>query len=159
MAGSGETVRGSDRLVAVVLDDQRYAFHLSVVDRVVRAVEITHLPGAPGIVAGVANVQGRIIPVLDIRRRFGLPERKMTVGDQLVIANTSRRRVALIVDAATGVLEISGNTAVGARDVLPDLSYVEGVVKLDDGLILIHDLDRFLSLDEETVLDRALESS
>ena len=152
-----ETVNGENHFVALALDDQRYALHISAVERAVRTVEITHLPGAPVIVAGVVNVQGRIIPVLNIRKRFHLPERKMKLGDQFVIANTSRRPVALIVDAVTGVLEISQQTIVQAQDVLPEIRYVDGVVKLDDGLILIHDLDKFLSLEEETVLGQALE--
>jgi purine-binding chemotaxis protein CheW len=65
----------------------------------------------------------------------------------------------LVVDAVTGVLEYSGREAVGARDIVPGMEYVEGVVKLADGLVLIHDLDRFLSLDEVTALDRAIESA
>jgi purine-binding chemotaxis protein CheW len=129
------------------------------VERVVRVVEVTPLPQAPDIVLGVVNVQGRVIPVVNPRRRFRLPERDIALSDQLVIAHTTRRPVALVVDAVTGVLEYSGREAVGARDIVPGMEYVEGVVKLADGLVLIHDLDRFLSLDEVTALDRAIESA
>jgi purine-binding chemotaxis protein CheW len=129
------------------------------VERVVRVVEVTPLPQAPDIVLGVVNVQGRVIPVVNPRRRFRLPERDIALTDQLVIAHTTRRPVALVVDAVTGVLEYSGREAVGARDIVPGMEYVEGVVKLADGLVLIHDLDRFLSLDEVTALDRAIESA
>jgi purine-binding chemotaxis protein CheW len=125
----------------------------------VRVVEVTPLPQAPDIVLGVVNVQGRVIPVVNPRRRFRLPERDIALSDQLVIAHTTRRPVALVVDAVTGVLEYSGREAVGARDIVPGMEYVEGVVKLADGLVLIHDLDRFLSLDEVTALDRAIESA
>lgn len=138
------------------LDDRRYGLPLSVVERVVRMVDVTPLPQAPEIVLGVVNVQGRVVPVLNLRRRFRLPERDLAFTDQLVIARTARRRVALAVDAATGVLEYATRQAVGARDIVPGIEYVEGVVKLADGLVLIHDLDEFLSLDEETVLDRAI---
>jgi purine-binding chemotaxis protein CheW len=120
-------------------------------------VEVTPLPQAPDIVLGVVNVQGRVVPVVNLRRRFRLPERAIALTDQLVIAHTTRRPVALVVDAVTGVLEYSGREAVGARDIVPGMEYVEGVVKLEDGLVLIHDLDRFLSLDEATALDRAIE--
>lgn len=138
------------------LDDRRYGLPLSVVERVVRMVDVTPLPQAPEIVLGVVNVQGRVVPVLNLRRRFRLPERDLALTDQLVIARTARRRVALAVDATAGVLEYSARQAVGARDIVPGIEYVEGVVKLADGLVLIHDLDEFLSLDEETVLDRAV---
>jgi purine-binding chemotaxis protein CheW len=147
------------RVAVFTLGDQRYALPLSTVERVVRVVEVTPLPQAPDIVLGVVNVQGRVIPVVNPRRRFRLPERGIALTDQLVIAHTTRRPVALVVDAVTGVLEYSGREAVGARDIVPGMEYVEGVVKLADGLVLIHDLDRFLSLDEVTALDRAIESA
>jgi purine-binding chemotaxis protein CheW len=146
-----------DRLVVFSLDGQRYALALAAVEKVVRAVEVTRLPKAPDIVLGIINMQGRVIPLINVRRRFRLPEREMALADQIVIARTARRPVALVVDAVTGVLEYPEREAVVARDILPDVEYVEGVVKLEDGLILIHDLDRFLSLEEETSLDQALE--
>ena len=151
------TTNMQGRVAVFTLGDQRYALPLSAVERVVRVVEVTPLPQAPDIVLGVVNVQGRVIPVVNPRRRFRLPERDIALTDQLVIAHTTRRPVALVVDAVTGVLEYSGREAVGARDIVPGMEYVEGVVKLEDGLVLIHDLDRFLSLDEATALDRAIE--
>lgn len=153
------TTNTQGRVAVFTLGDQRYALPLSTVERVVRVVEVTPLPQAPDIVLGVVNVQGRVIPVVNPRRRFRLPERDIALTDQLVIAHTTRRPVALVVDAVTGVLEYSGREAVGARDIVPGMEYVEGVVKLADGLVLIHDLDRFLSLDEVTALDRAIESA
>jgi Chemotaxis signal transduction protein len=145
-------------IVVFTLGDRRYGLPLSAVERIVRVVDVTSLPKAPDIVLGIVNVQGRVIPVINVRRRFRLPEREIALNDQMVIAHAARRPVALVVDSVTGVLEYSEQEAVGAQDVLPDLEYVEGVVKLDDGLILVHNLDKFLSLEEEAVLDRALEA-
>lgn len=150
-------MQSEDRLVVFSLDGQRYALALAAVERVVRAVEVTRLPAAPDIVLGIINMQGRVIPLINVRRRFRLTEREMALTDQIVIAHTARRPVALVVDAVSGVLEHPEREAVAARDILPDADYVEGVVKLEDGLILIHDLDRFLSLEEEASLDQALE--
>ena len=147
-----------NQLVVFTLDGQRYGVALSAVERVTRIVDITPMPRTPEIVLGVVNVQGRVIPVINLRRRFRLPEREIALTDQLVVARTARRPVALVADAVTGVFEYSEQESVGAKDVLPELEHVEGLVKLDDGLILIHDLDKFLSLEEETVLDRAMES-
>ena len=145
-----------DQLVVFALDDRRYALRLSAVDRVVRMVDITPLPKTPDVVLGVINVQGKIIPVIDMRRRFHLPERKAALTDRLVIAHTARRPVALAADAVSGVLEYPGQDIVAAEGVLPDVEYVEGIAKLRDGLILIHELDRFLSLEEEQSLDHTL---
>lgn len=147
----------TSQLVVFALDDQHYALRLSAVDRVARMVHVTALPKAPDIVTGIVNVQGRIVPVVNVRRRFGLPERPAPfLTDRLVFAHTTRRPVALVADAVSGVLEYPAEEIVETGSVFPGTGYVEGVAKLKDGLILIHDLDGFLSLDEEGQLDRAL---
>lgn len=145
-----------NQLVVFTFDEQRYALHLSAVERIVRVVEVTPLPKAPEIVLGVVNVQGQITPVINIRKRFCLPEREMNLSDQLIIARTSRRTVALVADAVSGVIERSEQEVIAAEKVLPGIEYVEGVVKLEDGMILIHDLNKFLSLEEEQALDNAM---
>lgn len=146
----------SRRQVVFTLDDGRYALPLPAVDRIIRAVEVTPLPKAPQIVLGVVNVHGRVIPVVNIRQRFRLPEREIDPSDQFIIARTAKRIVALVVDAVAGVREHLERDMVKAEDVLPAMEYVEGVIKLDGGLILVHDLDKFLSLEEEEALDDAV---
>ena len=147
-----------DQIMIFTLDGQRYGLPLSAVGRVVRMVDITLLPQAPDNVLGIINVQGRVIPVINLRRRFRLPEREPALTDQLVIAHTARRAVALAADTVTDVLEYTEQETIAARDILPHVEYVEGVVKLESGLILVHDLDRFLSLEEDAALDHALEN-
>ena len=144
-------------LVVFTLDGQ-YALHLRNVERVVRAAEVTPLPRSPDIVLGVINAQGSILPVVNVRRRFRLMEREMEPTDRLIIAKTSLRRVALLVDSVTGVIERAEDDVVPADAIVPRTEYIEGVTKLDENIILIHDLDSFLSLDEERVLDNALNS-
>ena len=146
----------SNQLVVFTLDNHRYALHLAVVERAVRMVEITPLPKAPEIVSGVINLQGRIVPVLNIRKRFRLPERKTNLSDQLLIARTARRTVALVVDAVCGVSDHATQETVVAPTIVPGLEYVTGVVKLEDGMLFIHNLDRFLSLEEEEALETAI---
>ncbi len=144
------------RLVVFALDGNRYALRLSAVERIVRVVEVTPLPQAPEIVLGVVNVQGRIISVVDIRKRFRLPGREMSLSDQLVIAHTSRRPVGLVADTVSGVAERSVQEVIAAETILPGIEYVEGAAKLEDGIVFIHDLDRFLSLEEEKTLSDAM---
>ncbi|MHB8535590.1 MAG: chemotaxis protein CheW [Sulfuricaulis sp.] len=149
-------MKTSNLMVGLTLDGQRYALRLAQVERVIRAVEIVPLPQAPEIVVGVINVQGWVIPVVNMRKRFRLPEREIILSDQFVIARTSRRPVALIVDGTDGVVEFPEHRVVRAEKILPGMEHVEGVARLEDGIILIHDLDKFLSLEEEKTLDRAL---
>ena len=153
------TIGESVCIIVFRLDEQRYALQLAAVERIVPIVEVTPLPKAPEAVSGVVNMEGRVLPVFNLRKRFRLPERECDLSDRLIIANTSRRTVALIVDEAIGVLERPGRERIAADRILPELEYLEGVVKLEDGLILIHDLDRFLSIAEERELNRAMEKT
>jgi len=145
-----------DSIVIFALDEPRYALYLSAVERIVRAVEITPLPKAPDIVLGVINAQGRILPVLDIRKRFRLSARVMQMDDRFIIARTARRSVTLAVDSVVGAHELTGQEMVSAKLAFPFAEYLKGVAKLEDNLVLIHDLDQFLSLDEEEALDATL---
>lgn len=145
------------RLVNFNLDDQKYALFLSAVMRIIRVVEITRLPKAPEIVLGVINMHGLIISVFDIRKRFRLPQKEIQLNDQMIVASTSKRTVALLVDSVSDVIEISEEKIIAGENILPGLEYVEGVVKTEDGMILIHDLEQFLSLQEEKALHEAME--
>lgn len=139
------------------LDEQRYALPLSSVTRIVAAAQVTPIPNAPAIVLGALNLHGDVIPVLDVRQRFQLPQREIGVADQFLIATTRGRLVALVVDEALGLVERQASDVIGANRITPGLDQFQGVLKLDDGLVLIHDLEKFLSLDEAQLLDRAME--
>lgn len=145
-----------EQFLVFTLDDQYYALRLDAVERVVRAVEITPLPDAPEIVRGIINVQGRIVPVIDLRRCFHFPERQIRLSDQFVISSASQRAVAFAVDAVHGVVRCPREAVVPVAEILPGAGAVEGVMKLMDGMVLIPDIDKVLSPDEETRLDQGL---
>jgi len=146
----------SDKIVVFILEAMRYALRLSSVERIVRIVEISALPKAPEIVLGIVNLRGEIIPVINIRKRFRLAERDLALSSHLLIARTTHRRVALAVDSVIGVIEGSSENTTAGENILPRMDYVQGVVRLGDGLVLIHDLDTFLSLEEENTLELAM---
>lgn len=143
-------------LLVFTLDDWLCALELTSVERVYRAVAVTPLPDAPDIILGVINVRGVVLPVIDIRRRFRLSEKNLTPDNQVIIAHATGRLVALVVDAVTGVIECAGEDITSASAIIPGIEYVEGVARLKGGMILIHDLARFLSLEEKAVLEQAL---
>ncbi|MFH1036144.1 MAG: chemotaxis protein CheW [Pseudomonadota bacterium] len=145
-----------DEIVLFTLGETQFALFLTTVERVVRAVEITPLPQAPEIVLGVINAWGQLAPVVDVRRRFGLPARGLRVDDRFLISRTPRRLMALVVDSVEGVQELENQRAQAACQGLSFAQGLKGVAKLADGLALIYDLDQFLSLDEEFQLDAAL---
>ena len=143
--------------VVFALDNGRYALPLASTLRIVRAAEITPLPSAPSLVLGALNVGGEVLPVFNVRRRFGLAERPLDAGDHLLIARTADRTVVLLIDSAVGVIDPPTDVRVAASRITSELSHISGVLPLEDGLVLIHDLDLFLSAAESLKLHDALE--
>jgi purine-binding chemotaxis protein CheW len=149
----------TDKYLVFLLDDQRYALHLAAIERVVRMVGITPVSSGPDILLGLVSLEGRVIPAIDVRQRFHLPKRETSLSDRLIFARTERRSVALVADTVTGVIECSEHSLIAAESILPGLGHVEGIIKFEDGLILIHNLDKFLSLEEEASVEMALAAS
>lgn len=135
---------------------QRYALCLPEVKEVHRVVAITPLPTGPDVIEGVIDVRGELIPVMDLRKRLGRPEKPVQLSDHLILARADQRSVALRVDAVEGLVELEPGQVQSAREFASDAEYLAGIATLPDGLVLISDLHRFLSPGEATALDEAL---
>jgi purine-binding chemotaxis protein CheW len=144
------------QLVIVELDGRRFGLRAAAVAEIVRAVTIAPLPNAPPAVEGIINVRGSIVAVLDIRRRFGLPAKPLDPAHYLVLVRAGARDVALRVDRAVDLVAVDPNAVDRAEAALGRNPEISGVAKLDDGLVLIHDLDAFLSAAEGCAIDAAL---
>jgi len=146
-----------DELLIFCIEGSRYAIHLKDVERVVRAVEIMPLPEGPDIVTGVINVHGQVIPILNIRRKFRLQERVIDPDDNIVIVKGSKWTVAFAVDSVEGIITRKQEEIIPAESILPDMQYTEGVVKIHDNIVFLHDIDKALSLEEKDKLEAVLE--
>lgn len=144
------------QLLIFSLDERNLAIHVDSVVRVVRAVAVTLLPHAPNAVMGVINLQGEVVPVYDLRQRFGLTVRAIGISDQMVIADAGKRRVTIVVNEVRGVVECDQDQITQAEQVVPGVAWVKGLLKLDENLVVIHDLETFLSPTEQAELDLAL---
>lgn len=147
-----------EKILVFRLENGKYALESSCVERVVPMVEVTPLPKAPEMVLGIVNFHGEIVSVFNVRKRFQLKEKKISPDDFLIIAHTSKRMVALVVDVLDGVKTLEPGQITKSAKSAAFSDYLSGVVKTTDGLILIHDLDLFLSLDEEKVLQNSINS-
>lgn len=137
----------------------RYGIQLAVTREFLRLPSITPLPKAPWIVEGIVNIRGRAIPVLDIRRRFRLPEKAPYPTDHLIVAEVGSRLIGLRVDAVLGIQHVDPRDIEDAITIAPGVEYLTGVAKLPDGLVLIHDLRSFLAEAEARDIDAALSDS
>lgn len=143
----------SNQLVVFTLDAQQYALPLASVERVARMVEITPWPKAPDIVLGVIDVRGTIIPVVSMRKRFGHPEPEISLSGQLIVADTATRRIALAVNSVSGVIERTLEEITETEKIVPGAEYVEGIARIEDSILFIHNIELFLSKREEEQLD------
>jgi purine-binding chemotaxis protein CheW len=148
----------TDQIVVFIIDEQSYALSLNSVIKVIHAVEIRRLPRAPEVISGIINVRGHIIPVVDIRKRLGMLSREIDLNDRLIIADTGKREVAILADSVTGIIDVDPAQLDYSKKTAPFGEHIRGVVKTEDGLILIYDLAGFLSLDDEKNLDLALKN-
>ncbi|ACL16658.1 CheW protein [Methanosphaerula palustris E1-9c] len=139
------------------LDGQRFGIELRQVQRVVRAVAITPVPGAPATVLGLLNIGGTVIPVMNMRRILHRPERELQLSDQLLIVHTADRVVALLVDGVLGVYGPRVGGEVPLDTILPGNGLIRGVLRDQGDLIFIQDVDAFLSASEIEIFDSASE--
>ncbi len=151
--GSSE---GLAEILLVEVGSQRYGLRSSSVKEVLRCATIVPLPRAPAIVEGLVDVRGSVTPVLDLRARFRLPPRVADSTDHLVVAMAGDRTVAVRVDRAVGLVRLDPAQIAVLEDVVIGTQYVAGVARLEEGLVLIHDLKSFLSQAEGGDLDAAL---
>ncbi|HVF09989.1 MAG TPA: chemotaxis protein CheW [Abditibacteriaceae bacterium] len=149
-----------DHLFVFSLDAQPFALPLAAVERVVRSVEVTPLPRMPQVILGVINLQGRIIPVINLRKLFGLeaadapPE--LELSDYLIIVHGAQRTMALLVSAVSGVMRCADGEVAAAEAVLPRMECIAGVVKREDAIVAVCDPDALVSVIGERFLEAAM---
>jgi purine-binding chemotaxis protein CheW len=145
-----------NHLVVFNVDEQRYALPLATIQRVLCMVEVTPLPKAPEVVLGLVDLHGELIPVMSMRIRLGLRVMETSLSEQIIVAQTATRSVGLLVDRVSGVVECKREEITETAVIVPDAKYVEGVLRMEDGILFIHNLEQFLSQHEEEELSGAL---
>ena len=146
------------QLVVFELGDESYGVDISRVQDINRMQEITEIPHAPESVVGVINLRGRVIPVIDLRKRFGLPEAVHTKDTRIVVVHLEGNLIGVIVDAVSQVLRIPADIVEPPSPVLAgvDSKYLRGIAKLDDKLVILLDLDFVLSRREQEAISEVL---
>jgi purine-binding chemotaxis protein CheW len=118
-------------------------------------VTITHVPRAPHYMEGVINLRGQLIPIIDLRTRFGMPRTEHTKNTRIVVTEIGTKRVGMVVDSVSEVLRIPTEQIEDAPDMIAgvDTEYIRGVGKMGDRLIIMLDLGRVISGSEKRDLE------
>jgi purine-binding chemotaxis protein CheW len=140
------------QLVVFDLAGEAYGVNIGTVREIIRMQSITHVPETPEYVEGVINLRGRVIPVVDLRRRFGLRASEHTVESRIVVVDITGNDIGVIVDAVTEVLRVAGSAIETASALIAseDSYYMDGIAKIGDRLLILLDLDRVLQANEDT---------
>lgn len=139
------------QVVVCRLGDEGYGLDIGSVFEIIRFQECTAVPVAPRFVDGVINLRGRIIPVVDLASRFGLPRSATTGSTRIIVAGTGAMRVGLVVDAVTEVLMVSEDAVEPTPPVVSgvDSAYIRGIAKLGDQLVILLELGALFGLEEQ----------
>ena len=138
----------SCHLVTFHLAGEEYGVGIDSVQEIIRASDITPVPGAPSHVRGVINLRGKIIPVVDLRWRFSLPEIAENEMQRIIVVELGEKRLGILVDSVSQVIRLSSSIIekIPEEVTTADENYITGVGKLDGRLIIILDLNRSLLL-------------
>lgn len=146
---------GSMQLVSFLLADEAYGIEITRVREIILMGEITRIPHTPDYVKGLINLRSSVIPVIDLRIRFGLPEVDLTNESRIMVINVGSKTIGIIVDAVSEVLRVSQNDIAPPPPTVAGLGreYLTGLVKLESQLLILLDIERLLCQDESQVAE------
>lgn len=138
------------QFVVFSIGKELYGVGIDAVQEIVRVPEITEMPDAPAFLEGVINLRGRIVPVIDLRKRFRLQGKEKTKSTRVLIADNSGSLVGLLVDTVSEVIKIQPDAIEEPPQMVSDVGveYITGVAKVNSRLIIILDLRNVLSIED-----------
>jgi purine-binding chemotaxis protein CheW len=149
------------QIVGFRIGRETFGLPISLVREIVRVPEITSVPNAPDYIEGVINLRGRIIPVVDLRKRFGEKVIEPHKKNRIVVVELDNRSIGLIVNSASEVMRIPPSDIEAPHSVFQEgeLNYITGVGKMKGRLVILLDLTRVLQRGELRRLDEVAESA
>ncbi len=145
--GSNEATDEFLQLVGFQLGDEEYGIDILKVLEINRMVKITRIPQSPDFVEGVINLRGKVIAIIDLRKRFSMPERAYDQQTRIVVGEIEGNTVGLIVDAVSEVIRLPSNTIEPTPKIVSkdQADYIKGVGKRKDRLLMLLDIDKILT--------------
>jgi purine-binding chemotaxis protein CheW len=134
------------QFVTFTLNDEEYAVNILNVQEINRITEITKVPNAPAYVEGVVNLRGKVIPVINLRRKFTFEEKPTDDSSRIIIMEINGITNGLIVDSVSEVLRVSSSLIEAAPPLSSDLNskFIKGIAKLEERIIILIDIDRLI---------------
>jgi len=137
---------GSMQLVSFSLAQEEYGIEITKVQEIILMGEITRVPQTPSYIKGLINLRSTVIPIVDLRLRFGLAEEEQTDETRIMVVNVSGKTIGIIVDSVSEVLRVTDDQIAPPPPTVAGLGqeYLTGLVKLDARLLIMLDIDKIL---------------
>ena len=148
------------QLVSFKIGEEEFGVDILKVQEINRVVQITQLPNAPDFIEGVMNLRGRVVPIVNLRKRFGLPAKEYDKNTRIIVVDLNGKTVGFIVDSVSEVLRLSKSVVEPPPDLVSgiDSEYITGIAKLDDRLLILLDLEKILTAEEKQTLKESLQT-
>jgi len=143
------------QLVSFRLAQEEYGIEITKVQEIILLGEITRVPQTPDYIKGLINLRNMVIPIVDLRLRFGLPQQEPTADTRIMVLNVRGKTIGIIVDAVSEVLRVARDQIAPPPPTVASLGreYLTGLVRLEHRLLILLDVEYLLTPDEATSLD------
>ena len=145
------------QLVVFELGKEHYAVDISAVESIIKMQQITVVPHTPSFVEGVTNLRGSVLPVIDLRKRFGLSADTISKKSRIVVIALGKTKVGMIVDAVSEVMRVPDDAIEPPPPMVTsiDTTFITGIAKIDTKLVILLELSKVLSLEQQAELQAA----
>lgn len=142
------------QMVSFNLGNEEFGVDILMVQEINRMLNITKVPRSPEFVEGVINLRGRVIPIINLRKRFGMPAKEWDKQTRIVVVTIENKILGLVVDAVSEVLRLPADTIEPPPPMVSGIEseYIQGVGKLDNKLLILLDLNKLLTSKERAML-------
>ena len=153
-----DTTSGDElaQMISFAVGEEDYGINIQTVKEVIRIREITQLPKASNFVKGVINLRGDVIPVIDLREKFGLQHEEYTDLTRVIVVDVEEKSIGMVVDSVSHVIKISQNDIEPPPPLVGGVSgeYLKGVGKIGEKLIILINIEKILTVDEKVELEK-----
>ncbi len=151
---AGDNAQAERQLVVFDLSAEAYGVDIGAVREIIRMQEITAVPQTPDFVEGVINLRGKVTPVVDLRKKLGVAVAEKSDENRIVVMDIGGQDIGMVVDAVNEVLRISADSVEPPSSVVStaEADYIMGIAKLDSKLIILLNLGKVLSMQEQETL-------